>query len=60
MKAALKEKDAALAESLELLEQTQAAQRLQEQTLDELRAKLTAYTAEITEAQDAMRKRDLA
>lgn len=60
LKLALEEKDGALAEALDLLEQTQQAQQLQEQALDELRQQLAKYTAEITQAQEAMRKRDIA
>lgn len=60
LKVALREKDAALVESLNLLEQTQKAQQMQEDALDELRLKLVKYSSEIEEAQEAMRKRDLA
>lgn len=60
LKVALKEKDAALSEALDLLEATQKAQKMQEEALDELRTKLTRYTTEIAEAQDALRKRDVA
>jgi len=60
LKVALVEKDAALTESLSLLERTQEAQRMQEDALDELRQKLAKYSLEIEEAQEAMRKRDVA
>jgi len=60
LKVALKEKDAALSEALDVLESTQKAQKMQEEALDELRNKLSRYTTEIAEAQDALRKRDVA
>lgn len=60
LKVALVEKDAALTESLSLLERTQQAQKMQEDALDELRVKLARYATEIEEAQEAMRKRDVA
>ena len=43
-----------------MLESTQKAQKMQEEALDELRNKLSRYTTEIAEAQDALRKRDVA
>ena len=60
LKLAVKEKDDALNEALELLDQTQKAQKLQEVALDELRSKLAKYSQEISEAQEAIRKRDVA
>mmetsp|Transcript_18774 Transcript_18774/g.52290 ORF Transcript_18774/g.52290 Transcript_18774/m.52290 type:complete len:309 (+) Transcript_18774:249-1175(+) len=60
LKLAVQEKDDALNEALDLLDQTEKAQKLQEAALDELRRKLAQYSQEISAAQEAIRKRDVA